>query len=237
MKIAILLTSNDTSEFARRFPNDGEKFIAMLSPLSPDWTFKVYAVMDDIFPEDPDDYDGFVITGSPASVHDGHPWIERLLQLIRELHEMHKPLVGVCFGHQAIALALGGSVETNAQGWVLGTEKTTYDQQKPWMTPVSREITLYAAHKEQVTTLPDEARMIGHAPGCPNAAFVIGDHIMTTEYHPEMTRDFMEELVDELDGAISGTVADNARRQYAEGEQGQVFGQWMVNFLEMAHRE
>lgn len=232
MNIAILLTSNDTSGFARRFPNDGEKFITLLKPIRPDWTFKVYPVMDDVFPENPDHYDGFIITGSPASVHDGHAWIERLLALIRDLHAKRISLVGVCFGHQAIALALGGKVEQNPQGWVLGTETTRIDEPQPWMQPVANQITLYAAHKEQVTVLPEEAKTIGHATGCPNAAYIIADHIMTTEYHPEMTRDFMEELVDEMGGAISSEIGKKARQHYELGEEGALFGLWMANFLE-----
>ncbi len=63
--IGILLTCVDDSEFARRFPDDGEKFRRLLQPLLPDWTFTIIAVKDNVFPEHVSDYDGYIITGSP----------------------------------------------------------------------------------------------------------------------------------------------------------------------------
>lgn len=232
MKIGILLTSNDESPWALRFPNDGEKFRSLLQPLRQDWSYEIYPVKDDIFPADIGVCDGYIITGSPASVHDGHGWIGRLEAFIEELHQSRRPLIGACFGHQIIAKALGGKVEKNPQGWVIGTETTTYIQTADWMVPASKTLTLYAAHKEQVTGLPREATTIGTAPGCPHAAFTIGSHIMTNEYHPEMTRDFMETLVDEMAGVLEPEQMATARRQFETAPQGALFGAWMVNFLE-----
>lgn len=68
-RIAILLTSTDTSDFARRHPDDGQKFTTLLQPLRPDWQFDVISVKDGVFPSSVDSYDGYVITGSPASVN------------------------------------------------------------------------------------------------------------------------------------------------------------------------
>ena len=110
-RIAVLLTSNDTSAFSRRFPNDGEKIRDLLGPLRPDWTFSIWAVKDGQFPPWAAAADGYVITGSPASVHDSLAWIGTLKTWILDLNAARVPLVGLCFGHQAIALALGGRVE------------------------------------------------------------------------------------------------------------------------------
>ena len=108
--IAILLTSNDTSAFAARHPDDGEKFRRLLQPLRTDWRFVTISVKDNVFPASADDFDGYVIAGSPASVLDQHDWIAKLLEFIRELHDRRVPVVGACFGHQAIALDLRGSL-------------------------------------------------------------------------------------------------------------------------------
>jgi len=231
MRIAILLTSNDTSNFARRFVDDGEKFAELLRPLRPQWDYVVYPVIDEIFPTHVEDYDAYIITGSPASVHDRHPWVGQLMAFIRDVANRRIPMIGICFGHQAIALALGGTVVDNPQGWVVGTTRTAFQSQS-WMTGSHSALTLYAAHKEQVSQLPQGAEVIGTAPGCAHAAFVIGDHIMTTEYHPEMPERFMRELVDEMGSLLSPAQAEQARRQIADGEQGQEFAGWIVAFLE-----
>ncbi|MEM8750324.1 MAG: gamma-glutamyl-gamma-aminobutyrate hydrolase family protein [Pseudomonadota bacterium] len=231
MRIAILLTSNDTSDFARRFPDDGQKFIALMKPFRPDWDYTVFPVIDDVFPEHADDFDGYVITGSPASVHDPFPWVARLLAFIREIIAQDVPLIGACYGHQAIALALGGEVGTNPQGWVVGTAETEFEPQD-WMEPPHHCLTLHAAHKEQVSRLPEGAKTIGITPGCPFAAFTIGTRVMTTQYHPEMSAQFMNELIVEMGNALTLDQAKLAHAQIATGEQGAVYGEWMVRFLE-----
>lgn len=232
MRVGILLTSNDLSDFANRFPNDGEKFATLLRPIRPAWEFRVYRAIDGDFPTSIHDHDGYVVTGSPASVHDPHPWIAQLLEFVRQVHAATIPLIGACFGHQAIALALGGTVEYNPQGWVVGTADTRFEK-RDWMEPYEETLALYAAHKEQVTKLPSDAQRIGETLGCPNAAFVIGNHIATTEYHPEMPEQFMLELIPEMGDELSLDQQARARAQISAGARGPTFAQWMVNFLEM----
>ena len=230
--IAILLTSNDTSAFSRRHPDDGLKLIALLRPLRPAWTFRIWAVKDGEFPPGADCADGFIITGSPASVHDPLDWIARLRLLILDLHGRRLPLIGICFGHQAIATALGGLVEPNPGGWRLGIAPTHFKESRPYMLPPAPRLELYAAHREQVTRLPPGAEPLGGDEFCPFAAFAVGQHILTTEYHPEFTLEFMAGLADELEGKIPAAVIAAAREDLKRPAQGPLFAQWMVRFLE-----
>ena len=118
MRIAVLLTNDDTSAFAAHFPNDGQKVVQLLQPLRPDWTFEVVPVKDGVLPASALAFDGYVVTGSPASVNDDSlPWVGQLLGFIREVHAARQPLIGLCFGHQAVARALDGQVVRNAAGW------------------------------------------------------------------------------------------------------------------------
>ena len=232
MNVGILLTSNDSSQFARRFPNDGEKFADLLRPIRPQWDYHVYHAIDGILPASPQAHDGYIITGSPASIHDGHSWIAQLFEFVGKVIRLRIPLIGACFGHQAVAHVLGATVGKNPQGWIVGTAQTQFEPQG-WMQPRCSVLTLFAAHKEQVLTLPDEAVCIGKSSGVPYAAFLIGDHIMTTQYHPEMPHKFMVELIDEMGDELTNEQANLARQQISGGAQGPLFGQWMVQFLEM----
>ncbi|MEZ5870277.1 MAG: gamma-glutamyl-gamma-aminobutyrate hydrolase family protein [Nitratireductor sp.] len=234
MKIAILLTDVDDSAFTHSFPNDGEKFARLMSPIRPNWHYTVYPVKDGIFPADISIYDAIVITGSPASVHDDLPWIPRLFDLIRAAHARKMPMIGACFGHQAIATALGGRVAKNTLGWGLGATTTTFVRHLDWMNPAHAELRLYCAHNEQVVELPEGAIVLGHDPIAPVSAFAIGDHILATQHHPEMTPDYVAGLLDYIADDIDPLVMAKARLSVENGADGEKFAAWMIDFIEAA---
>lgn len=228
MHIAILMTNTDVSAFADQHPRDGEKFSTLLNEVRPDWTFTSYDVKDGVFPQNGDAFDAVIVTGSPASVHDGAPWIDTLMVLLDDLHARRVPMYGACFGHQAIAAALGGTVGKNPDGWALGTiEATLTDRAGP--------ISLYAAHKEQVTKLPEGAEIIARAPACPIAGFRLGAHIMTTQYHPEMTPEFISALIDEMAQSEPADVIDRARKSLNTQANRTEIAEIMARFFEQGH--
>lgn len=234
MKIAILLTSNDTSEFTLRFPNDGDKFISLLAPLRPAWDFHVIPVMDNVFPGLIDHYDGYLITGSPASVNDPDPWIETLLNFIRKLDEYKVPTVGCCFGHQAIAKALGGKVDKNPTGWELGRSKTDFNPIDGWNPVNTDSIGLYSAHCEQVLKLPPVADILGTCKTCTYASFKIRNHFFTTQYHPELSYDFMDQLLDYMleNNEIEENIWKHGKVAIQCSNESEKFARIMVTFLE-----
>lgn len=202
MHIAILMTNTDESEFAQGHPRDGSKFEALLHEFRPDWRVSVYAVKDGIFPAMDARYDGWIITGSPASVHDSDAWVAELEALIRRLVGERQKLFGACFGHQAIAKALGGVVGENPGGWVFGLTETTM---------AGEHLRLYAAHREQVLQAPVGALTIGGNAECPVGSFSIGSAVLTTQYHPEMTPEFVAALVAEYTDKLPKDVAVKAK--------------------------
>ncbi len=229
MRIGILMANTDESAFAEAHPRDGEKWQTLLAPLCPDCDFPVYSVKDGQFPEHVAGHDGFVITGSPASVNDLAPWLDRLFGLIREAVEAGVPLFGACFGHQAIALALGGAVETNPNGWVFGTTATQVTAPAPWME--AGTIRQHAAHTEQVTRVPDGAEVVMGNADCPLGGFVIGNGVFTTQYHPEITHEFMSALIEEYTDKLPRQVVRTARDSLTESAENAVFSRWIMDFF------
>ena len=193
---------------------------------------RTWSVKDGEFPANAQEADGYVITGSPASVNDPLPWIARLLDLIRELHQRRTPMVGICFGHQAIARALGGQVGPSPGGWRFGIAPTRFNQVLPFMEPPARDLDMYAAHREQVLALPTGAEIIGGDPFFPSASFVIGDHILTTQYHPEFTPEFMQALVEPMSHLMPADALDESKSQLRRQAQGATFVAWCACFLE-----
>jgi len=151
------------------------------------FTFRTWKVMEMEFPEGPDAADGWLITGSRFGAYEDHPFIKPLEEFIRAVHDAHVPMVGICFGHQIIAQALGGTVEKFAGGWSVGPQEYDFE---------GRQVTLNAWHQDQVTRPPEGARRIGSSPFCENAALAYGDTIWTVQPHPEFRDDFVQGLID-----------------------------------------
>ena len=150
-------------------------------------TFERYALFDGIFPDGPEDCDGWLITGSKLGAYDDDPLIAPLEALTRDIVETTRPLLGICFGHQIIAQALGGEVINWPAGWNLGPK--AYD------TPAG-PLRLHAFHQDQVTRLPDGATRTATHPDCENAGFRIGDTVLTFQAHPEFTNPVFTKMID-----------------------------------------
>lgn len=148
--------------------------------------FETYALFDGRFPASASDCDGWLITGSKLGAYDDDPLIAPLEVLTREIVAARRPLVGICFGHQIIAQALGGRVEKWRGGWGLGS--TLYDGPEG-------AFKLNAFHQDQVVALPDGARVIASAETCEYAAFRIGDHVLTYQAHPEFTNPVFTQML------------------------------------------
>jgi len=234
MHLAILMTNTDESAFAQRHPKDGKKFTTLIQNVRPDWKTTSYCVKDNEFPNNISQYDGVMITGSPASVFDDDPWVAVMMGLIKVIASLDMPLFGACFGHQAIALALGGQVETNPDGWVFGVTEMDVTRHEQWTNELGQTLTQYASHIEQVTRLPAGAKVLLSSTVCPIAGFAIGLNIYTTQNHPEMDKDFISVLIDELEPKVGVEVAQIARASLAVHVDTAVYAETIARFFELA---
>ncbi|WP_425044556.1 type 1 glutamine amidotransferase [Primorskyibacter sp. S87] len=232
--LAILMTNTDESSFAHRHPKDGVKFTDLIQMVRPDWTLEVFPVKDGVFPEDLFSFDGLIITGSPASVGDNAPWISDLVGLIKTARDARIPMFGACFGHQAIALALGGKIGPNPNGWVHGLTRNSLQAYPDWTKDLPEEVKLYASHKEQVVSAPAEATVLSSGPDCPISGFVVDRYIYTTQHHPEMTPGFIAALTDEMQEELGQDAYETARASLTEHSDQRAFAESIARFFEQA---
>ncbi len=148
--------------------------------------FRTYRVLDGEFPASVAECDGWLITGSRHGAYEDHAWIPPLEAFIRASYEAHVPMVGICFGHQIIAQAMGGKVEKYAGGWAVGATDYDFDGQKT---------RLNAWHQDQVTQVPANAKVVGSNDFCTNAALLYDDRVFTVQAHPEFRPDFVDGLM------------------------------------------
>ncbi|MCB1339503.1 MAG: type 1 glutamine amidotransferase [Pseudooceanicola sp.] len=232
MRLAVLMTNTDESAFAQVHPKDGEKFTALVQFARPDWETRVFAVKDGVFPASLGGFDGAIVTGSPASVNSGAEWVGRLLVLLREAVAARLPVFGACFGHQALALALGGAVGDNPGGFVHGLVPMQLGDVPDWARALPDPLHLYASHGEQVTQLPDGARVWASSEGCPAAGFSIGRHVFTTQHHPEMSADFFAALTDAFANDLGAETVARARGSMTRPADRGAFAETVARFFE-----
>lgn len=185
MKIGILQTGLAPDELKGSFGEYPGFFERLLA--NKGFTFESWSVVENVFPDGPEDADGWLITGSKHGAYEDHPWIPPLEQLIRDVVAADRPLIGVCFGHQIIAQALGGKVEKYEGGWVVGQQ--TYDFGGDPMT-------INAWHQDQVVKAPDGAQVVAYGSHCANAALLYPGKAFTVQPHPEYGDDFIKGLIE-----------------------------------------
>lgn len=184
MKIGILMTGHALPEVQADRGDYDSMFAKLLEGYG--FEFETYDVVNESYPNSPDEMDGWIITGSKHGAYEDHPWIPPLEEFIRATHAAGVPMVGICFGHQIIAQALGGKVVKFDGGWAVGG--TDYDIE-------GQDLNLNAWHQDQVVELPADAKVIGSNDFCANAALMYGNTIYTIQPHPEFDAKIMEHLI------------------------------------------
>ena len=183
MKIGILQTGHAPEELRVARGDYDAHFERLLAGQG--FTFRTYNVVDMDFPASVDECDGWLITGSKHGAYEDLPFIPPLEDFIRAINEADRPLVGICFGHQIIAQALGGKVEKFAGGWAVGYSEYQWGDAR---------VALNAWHQDQVVKRPEGAKVLASNTFCENAAMVYGDRIFTVQAHPEYGAESIEKL-------------------------------------------
>ena len=231
MKIGILKTDAVRPEWVPNFGEYPDMFQRLLTQVDPSLEFVTWDVEEGELPEQTDLVDGYIITGSKSSAYDDKPWIRNLEVCIRRLDAEQRKLVGICFGHQLIAKALGGEVKKSPKGWGVGvhvysiTDHSLHDGE-------GDTLQLLASHQDQVMAAPANAEVIATNEHCEIAGMRIGKHILTFQGHPEFVPAFSREIMTFRREMIGDErVAQGMASLESLNHQGERVARWILDFI------
>ena len=235
--LTIIETGQPPEMIAGDWPGYPEMFQDLLDGHLADWTFESVALSSGAALPDPKQLDAILITGSAAGVYDDLPWMAPLMDFIRWAADAQTPQIGICFGHQVIAHALGAKVAKSDKGWGIGRHVYDIVAPQPWMgTTPPRQFSLGVSHQDQVLSLPPGATLVAQNDFCEYAALAYpGANAISFQGHPEFSAGFSCALY----GVRKGTrlpvdMVNRAEASFADPIDNDQTGAWMGNFLKRA---
>jgi GMP synthase-like glutamine amidotransferase len=225
VKLAVLETGVPPGDLAERFGRYPDMYQRMLGLADP---LPAYDVQAGTLPERVEDHDAYIISGSPAGVYEPLPWIGALTDFIRQAHGRAK-LVGICFGHQAIAQALGGEVTKSDKGWGVGLHTYRVQARQAWMDAADR-VSVPASHQDQVAVQPPGTAVTLASTFTPHAGLAWNDgSAISFQFHPEFDPAFAKALIETRRDVLPDPEGAKATLDRAN-DNGRI-GAWIGSFL------
>lgn len=233
MNVGILLCDQVDPLHIEEHGSYSAMYAKFLHSADPKIQFTIFDVKQGDFPTDISVVDAYLITGSHHGVNDGYGWIKELEQFVRTLNQAQKKLIGICFGHQLIAKALGGKVIKSPKGWRKGISQNQVLIPKSWMGKAPKQFNLVVSHQDQVVEPPLNAEIIVSNAFCPIYMMQIGSHFLTVQGHPEFSKAYSKALILSLQESLSHEEFEHGMNSLHLSEDGRLVAQWFINFLSL----
>lgn len=204
MKLTIIETGHVPEALRARFQSYPDMFRTMFARHGAGIRADFVPVLNGAPLPDPAGLEAVLITGSPAGVYDDLPWMNPLRDFIRRAYEKRTKMVGICFGHQIVADALGGDVRKSEKGWGLGRHAYEVVPSRPHFAPGAPSLAVACSHQDQVITPPPSARVVLRSDFAPNAGLLYDNGAtLTFQPHPEFEDDYASALIDLRHGKVA----------------------------------
>jgi GMP synthase-like glutamine amidotransferase len=229
MKLCILDNDFLDPAVAPTYGGYGAMFERLLRQAGAEGTFDIFNTVKGEYPASFAPYDAVLLTGSKADAFSQEPWVLALKEKVQELLKTKKKLIGVCFGHQLIALCLGAKVGRAPQGW--GAGRMRYQWLAPELAPGREDVALLASHQDQVFELPGGTRLLASSDFCPVAAFGIDGQLFCVQPHPEFVEDYSAFLLNKRRAMFGEEKYQAFTQSLAKGHDGLAVARMMVAFI------
>jgi GMP synthase-like glutamine amidotransferase len=235
MKITIIQTGDVPAPLRPQFGDYSRMFERMFDRISDSFEYDLVAVNANSLLPDPTEMTAIVITGSPAGVYDDLPWIEPLRQFIRKAYDAGIPMLGICFGHQIMADALGGDVRKSEKGWGVGRHCYTVAARPDFMADAPETLSIACSHQDQVITPPKMAEVILSTPFTPNAGlYYANGKALSFQPHPEFEDDYALALAELRRAVLGAEQADSVAASFSTPSDSHLLSEYIVKFLRQA---
>ena len=231
MRICILETDILRPQLIEQYHGYGRMFRQLFEKQSIPAQFDVFNVVEGCYPDAAQGYDAYLITGSKADSFGTDPWIQTLREFLLERYDNGDRLIGICFGHQLLALVLGGKTERAWQGWGVGVHQYEVVEQPEWLQPHAEQLSLLISHQDQVTEAPINATVLASSAFCPIAAYYIGDQVLCFQGHPEFVPDYSRSILNIPQDVYGDQVYQQGINSLELQHQGNMVAEWMMRFV------
>lgn len=236
LRICILESDDLHPAMQDTFIGFGQMFKQLFSSQDAELDYQVFNVVRGEYPPAAQQFDAYLVTGSKADSFANDPWIVTLRAYLRECFSQGDVLLGICFGHQILALVLGGITQRSSKGWGIGVHRYRLEHKPQWLPDSVDEFQLLISHRDQVTALPEGAQLLASSEFCENAAFMLGQQVLCFQGHPEFTHEFSRTLLGIRQAMYCPEEYQAACQSLAQQHDGQVIAQWMLCFVRTAKR-
>lgn len=239
MILTIIELDQCTAALQPRFGRYPPLFPLMFQTTSASFSYRHTYLLDGEPLPDLVDLEGIIISGSGTHVYDSHPWMDPLFDFTRKAYDRDIPLLGVCFGHQVMAEALGGKVEKSEKGRGIGRHVYKFSSKLDCFKDIPDSVAIAASHFDQVIEPPAGSEVFLSSKFTPNAGLIYQNGTaISLQPHPEITVDYARAILEQRRGnQISVPDADSAINSYARPLDRLVVAQGLANFLIGKYRQ
>lgn len=232
MKLTIIQTGDVPEPLRPTYGPYYQMFERMFDAARPGFTYEMVTSYDGNALPDPSQLEGIVITGSAAGVYDDLDWLEPLRNFIRSAYAARTPMLGVCFGHQIMADALGGDVRKSEKGWGLGRHVYRVLARPGFMADAPETLSVACSHQDQVIVAPPEAEVILASDFTPNAGlFYRNGRAVSFQPHPEFDEPYARALAELRRGRAPDTVVATAESSFTKASDSARMGGYLAQFF------